>query len=117
MSFYTFVSLIALAIVSVVVFDFVRAYLKSTATGWQRIWDAGRGSATVVIGQLGMVASMLAVSFDKVVDWICSLLQDPSAADQIKTLIGQYVTATNVGLVMAAFTGLVVAARLRTLGQ
>jgi ABC-type sulfate transport system permease component len=110
-------TLSALALIAFLVFDFVRAYLKATTTGWQRVWDAGRGSATIIVVQLGVVASGIATASGDLVDWICSLVNDPSAADPIKTAIAQYCTPTTVGVAMVGYLGLVAWARLRTLNK
>jgi hypothetical protein len=110
-------TLIALALIAIVAFDFVRAYLGATSTGWQRVWDAGRGSATMVAVQLGIVASCIATASGDVVDWICNLANDPGAADSIKGAIAQYCTPTTVGIAMVGYLGLVAWARLRTLNK
>ena len=115
--FKNIVALVALAVLAVVIFDFVRSYMKSTDTGWQRIRDAGRGSATIVIQQLGLVAAALVAMFNQVTDWICSLLSTPESADAIKSAIGSYVTGPNVGIALAVFVSLTVAARMRSLGK
>src|SRR5581483_3870212 len=49
MSLATLLTLLALAIVGVLIVDFVRSYVAATSSGWQRLWDAGRGSATMVV--------------------------------------------------------------------
>lgn len=117
MSAKTIVTLIALAIFAVVLLDFVRAYLQATTTGWQRVWDAGRGSATIVVTQLGAGAGALVAMSDKLTDWITGLLNAPGADEQIKGLIASYLTPTTVGIATVAFMGLVAWARLRTLGK
>jgi hypothetical protein len=111
------ITVVALALIAFLVFDFVRAYLGSTSTGWQRVWDAGRGSATIIVVQLGVVASGIATASGDLVDWICSLANDPSAADPIKATIAQYCTPTTVGVAMIGYLGLVAWARLRTLNR
>jgi hypothetical protein len=109
------ITLIALTIIVIGVYDFIVSYRKSTNSGWQRVWDAGKGSATIVWQQLGlMVAGLLAAS-SSVTDWVCSLINDPSAAESVKSIIGAYVTPTTAGAAMAVFTLVTVWARLRTL--
>jgi hypothetical protein len=115
MSMKTLVSLIALAILAVVLLDFVRAYMQATSAGWQRVWDAGRGSATIVVAQLGTVAGALVAASSQVTDWITGLLNTPGADEQIKSLIASYLTPTTVGIATVAFMALVAWARLRTL--
>jgi hypothetical protein len=115
--FSNIVALAAIAVLVVVIVDFMHSYMKSTETGWQRIWDAGRGSATIVIQQLGMVAAATVAMFNQVTDWVCSLLSTPESADAIKSAIGSYVTGPNVGIALAIFVSLTVAARMRSLGK
>lgn len=113
----TILSAIAIGMVCVVGWDFYRCYRKSTNHGWQRIWDAGHGSATLVVQQIGFVVAGLTLSADKISDWVTSMLNDPTADAQIKSLIHQYVNSTSVGIAMAIYIGLTVWARLRTLNQ
>ncbi len=115
MSFATIVALIALALIAAVVGDFIWAYWKATSSGWQRVWDAGRGSATIVWQQLGLVAAALVTAGGKITDWICALVNDPSAADNIKSAIGSYVSPASVGIAMTAFIAVTIWARSRTL--
>jgi hypothetical protein len=115
MHIHTVISVVGLCIFAVVVYDFSTQYVKATSSGWQRIWDAGRGSATMVMAQLGAIAAGIAMAGDKVTDFVCGLLNAPGAADQIKAAIGQYVTGQNVGIVLLIFTALVAWARSRSL--
>ena len=117
MTFKTALALIALAILAVLLIDFARAYAKATSTGWQRLWDAGRGSATVVVAQLGAAAGALVAASDRLTDWICNLVNAPGADDTIKGLIASTLTPTTVGIATVAFMGLVAWARMRTLGN
>ncbi|HZS63344.1 MAG TPA: hypothetical protein VFA53_02435 [Xanthobacteraceae bacterium] len=117
MSLATLLTLLALAIVGVLIVDFVRSYVAATSTGWQRLWDAGRGSATMVVAQLGAVVALITAVSDHLADWISSLLGDPAAADSVKSAIQSYVTPATVGTAMLVFSGLVAWARLRTLSK
>jgi hypothetical protein len=117
MSFKLIATLIALGIAGIVAFDFVRSYLKATSVGWQRLWDAGRGSATIVWQQLGIVAACLVTASTSLTDWVCGLLNAPGADEAIKSTINSYVGPTSVGVVMVLYIGVTVWARLRTLGR
>jgi hypothetical protein len=107
--------LIGLSVAAVVIFDFGRQYLKSISTGWGRVWDAGRGSATVVWQQFGLVVSGLVMGADRLIDWVCAAANDPSAADAIKGVINSYFTPPVAGLVGLAFIAITIKARMRTL--
>lgn len=109
---FTFV---ALTLIGVVVFDFVRQYRKASSAGWQRVWDAGRGSATIVWQQIGLVVAGLVAASETVVDWICRLVNAPGADEAIKGAISSYVTPVNVSAAMVVFIAITVWARLRTL--
>lgn len=113
--FKTATAVAALVILCVVAGDFVFAYVRSKSTGFQRLIDAARGSATILAAQLGAIAAALVTAGGQITDWICAILNAPDADSQIKSFIGSYFTATNVGLAMLAYTLIVAAARARTL--
>jgi hypothetical protein len=69
------------------------------------------------MAQLGAIAAAIVTASAQVTDWVCGMLNDPGAADQIKAAISAYVTPTNVGIAVLIYTGLVAWARLRTLGK
>jgi len=115
MSVKTIASVIALGIFVFVLYDFIVAYAKSTQTGFARWVDAAKGSATILVAQLGAAAAALVTAGDSIADWVCSILNAPGADAQFKAALGQYVTATNVGIAMLIFTALVAWARSRTL--
>lgn len=117
MSLHGIISLAALAIVAIVLFDFVYSYVKSNSSGFQRWIDAGRGSATMVAAQLGGVVALFVASSQKITDWICGAINAPGADEAIKQGIQQLVTPTNAGLALAAFALAVAVARARTLGK
>jgi hypothetical protein len=115
MSFKAITTFVALAIFAVVLYDFVSSYLKSTSTGFGRWIDAGRGSATMVVAQLGVLSGLLVAVSSQVTDWVCGLLNDPGAADAFKQVIQAWVTPTDVGIALALFAAVVAWARARTL--
>lgn len=110
-------TLAAFAIIVWVVSIFTMGYLKATSSGFQRVIDGAKGSATMLVAQLGTIAAALIMASDSIVDFVCNLVNAPGVADQVKTAISQYVTPTNLGLAMLGFTLLVGWARSRTLGK
>ena len=117
MSINTIISLAALAIFAVILYDFISSFVKSTSTGFQRWIDAGKGSATMVAAQLGAMVALIVAAGDKITDWVCGALNAPGAADSIKQAIQAWVTPTNAGVVLALFAATVAVARARTLGK
>lgn len=109
----TIATFVILAVVGVIVYDFAIEYAKAGSSGWQRIWDAWSGGAANLKRQLGIVAAGAVAFSSKITDWVCSLLNDPSAADSVKSIISGYVTPATVGTAMAIFTLISIAAKLR----
>jgi len=107
------VTLLCLAVVAVVLYDFTAQYRASALTGWARVWAAWSGGAADIKKQLGFVAAGLLTFSDKVANWIGSVTNDPSAADSIKTVIGHVFTGANVGMVFAALVLIGVTLNLR----
>ncbi len=110
-------AIVILTLLAVVLFDFARAYAASTNTGWARLLDAGRGSATILWSQLGFVIAAVVAVLDQVLDWICQISGAPGADDAIKQAIQQAVTPTRVGVVVAIYVVITAVARMRTLGK
>jgi len=117
MSFRGILAIIFLSIAAAIVFDFFKSYKASTNTGAQRIWDGARGSATMFVAQCGGVAMAIAAFADKITDFVCSLLNAPGSAEQIKSAISTYVTGQNLALAGVGFAVLVGWARMRTLSK
>lgn len=91
----------------VVAVDFAIAYFRSSSTGTQRLWDAGRGSATIVVCQLGFIGGGVDTGLQKLADF----LNMPGVSDAIKG----YLPAPAVGAAVIVFAAIALAARLRTL--
>lgn len=117
MTLHGIVAVIALALVAVVIFDFVRSYLASATTGWARLLDAGRGSATILWSQIGFAIAAIVAALDQVMDWICQLTGTPGADDAIKSAIQQVVTPTTAAIALAAYALITAIARMRTLNK
>lgn len=111
----TIVTLAALVIAGVVAADFAKAYFASSKIGWARVWDGGRGSATIVWQQLGVVLGGLLVASDQAVDWVTQFLNAPGADEAVKNALNQIVTPTKVGSALAIYAVISIVARMRTL--
>lgn len=111
----TIIALAGLAAAAVVAVDFAKAYAASSKTGWARVWDGGRGSATIVWQQLGVVLGGLLAASDQAVDWLTQFLNAPGADDSIKNVLNQVVTPAKVGTALAIYALISIAARMRTL--
>ena len=105
----------ALVLVAIVAIDFARCYSRSKNTGWTRLLDAGRGSATILWLQLGFVASCLMAALDAGADWVTQIVGAPGADDTIKQWIGSYFSPQNVGIVVGIYIMIAAIARARTL--
>ncbi len=93
----------------------VSQYRKATSTGLQRVWDAGRGSATIVWSYIGLIVTGLTAGSGKLADLVFSVFNDPAGADAVKTAINSYVTPTTASVVGALFIAVTIWARSRTL--
>lgn len=93
----------------VVLADFVIAYARSTKTGADRLWDAGRGSATIVVGQLALIGGGVDVGLAQIAQW----LDMPGVADAVKSALPE----AQVGAAVMIFAAISMAARLRTMGR
>jgi len=97
-----------LAAAAYVGFLFVRAYTTTTGSWWQRTLSAGKSSATIVWAQLLIMSTGFINAFADIMSQV-----DPSAADQIKSVLQpQYVAAFTVLILLGT-----IAARLRTLKE
>lgn len=104
------VLMIAAALIAIfVAVDFLIAYLRSKNTGTARLWDAGRGSATMVVGQLGLIGGGIDVGIGQLANY----LGMPGVTDAIKG----YLPDQAVGAAVMVFAAVTIAARLRTLGK
>lgn len=110
-------AIVILTLLAVVLFDFARAYFKSRKTGWGRLLDAGRGSATILWSQLVFAVGAIAAGFNQILDWVCQVIGAPGADDAIKSAVQQVVTAERVGLALAIVGIITIIARMRTLGK
>lgn len=95
--------------------DFAVAYSRSKRTGVARLWDAGRGSATIVWSQFGLVVTAIIGSFNQVASWVFDAIGHPEIASQVHDFITQYISAKWVAIAMAAYLFVSIKARLRTL--
>jgi hypothetical protein len=117
MTLHGIVTVAIVAMVAIVVIDFTRSYAASGNTGWQRLLDAGRGSATILWSQLGFVIAGMLTAFDQLADLVCQLTGAPGADDAFKQAIQSYFTTTTVGTVLAIYAVITVLARVRTLNK
>ncbi len=108
-------AIVGLALLAIVIYDFITAYRASTKTGRDRLWDAGRGSAVIVWQQFGLVIAGATMAATSVVDWVCQFLGAPGADEAIKSVIGTMFTPAKVGAALAIYAAVSVAARLRSL--
>jgi hypothetical protein len=75
-------------------YEFVVSYRKSTSTGWQRIWDGARGSATLVWMRLVFIVG---AGIDLITE-LADFLGAPGVSDTIR----QYADPRVVSALMIA---------------
>jgi hypothetical protein len=110
-------ALAGLVLAVAVAIEFVVQYRAASGEGWQRIWNAARGSATLAWQKFGLVMAGRVASLDMLVGWIGQALNQADIADKIQTGINAYVTPQYVGIAFAIYIAVTVIARLRTLGR
>jgi len=117
MTFHDILAWIGLALAAVVMFDGVTTYTRSTSTGSARWLDVGRGSATMLWQQFGLMIAGTVAGMDKIVDFVTGLAGDTAADAAIKSAIGSWFTPTTAAIALAAYASITVAARMRTMGR
>ena len=111
------VTLAGLGVAGYVVYSFVTAYAKAEGSGFTRLRNAARGSATILVQQLGLVVAGLTTSLNGVVEFVSRFISDQAGAESVKQIIQSFVTPTTVGAALAIFSAVTVWARLRSLGK
>jgi hypothetical protein len=86
-----------LAIASYVAYSLYDQYRQSTATGYQRLWDAAHGSATKLWAKFVMVVAGITANLDSLAD----LLGMPELKTAIDTYIGNPKIIAGVMLVIS----------------
>lgn len=110
-------TLAGLAVAGYVAVTFATAYTKAEGAGCERLRNAAKGSATILVQKVGLLVAGLTTATDGVVDFVARLVSDQAGAESVKTVIGQVINTTSVGAALAVFSLVTVWARLRSLGK